>query len=341
MGSQSENQSGKNISSVHDQPRAMQESILLALIIGRALDSYNTPKPLEASTSGEIILELKLDSKGQIDDPGSGSSKDTLAIEPEVSTTSVEIPQFTPQVVERPTTLEAGESSRGKGKAPDSVRLVTCWFSPYAHRVAISLREKGVQYVAIEESTLNKNDRTLNANPFHKEKIPILMHRGRVVSESRIIMEYIDEAWPDSSSALLPVDPFERSAVRYWSEYIDKKITQRLLQHIGVNIKEVYDTVNDALIGLNNAMTVISHGNFFMGDRLGFVDIMFAPMIPWFYALHKLDKYTIPDAMKCPRLHQWLLALHRHPSVTPSLEDCNEKKLRTFIVKHFRESRKQ
>lgn len=118
------------------------------------------------------------------------------------------------------------------------------------------------------------------------------------------------------------------------------QIAQRLLQHVGVNVKEVYDTINDALIGLNKAMTVISEGNFFMGDRLGFVDIMFAPIIPWLQVLQKIDNYNIPDAKMCPRLHQWLSVLEKHPSVKPSLDDSCPKKLRAFIVEHFRESRR-
>jgi glutathione S-transferase len=122
--------------------------------------------------------------------------------------------------------------------------------------------------------------------------------------------------------------------------HLSMQIAQILLQHIGVNVKEVYDSVSDALIGLNKAMTVISHGKlYFMGDRLGFVDIMFAPMIPWFQVLKVLDNYNIPDATMCPRLHQWLSALKKHPSVRPSLEDSSPNRLKALISQHFREIR--
>lgn len=233
LGPQSESQNGA-------QRMAMLESVIFALVIGRAIDFVDRLQPLEGSIRPEITEEGSA-SKAQIDDPGSGSSRDTSTTEPEPLSKSIELSQIVPRR-KLPTIHETGESSRGKTLSRESVRLVTCWNSPFAHRVAISLREKGVRYGVIEESTLNKNVRTLNANPLSK-RIPILMHGGRVISESRIIMEYIDEAWPDSSTALLPIDPFERSAARYWSDYIDQKV--RISSLVSVSAQFSHQVLDD------------------------------------------------------------------------------------------------
>lgn len=116
--------------------------------------------------------------------------------------------------------------SAHQGDQTSSVKLVMSWCSPMAHQVAISLRHKRVKFTLIDEKILNRNPRTLNANPLCK-KVPILIHRRRLVQDPLIIMEYMDDAMSKELVQLLPSDPFERCAARYWSRYIQTKVRHR------------------------------------------------------------------------------------------------------------------
>ena len=105
----------------------------------------------------------------------------------------------------------------------DEIILLDFWPSMFGMRVRIALAEKGIEYERREEDLLrNKSPLLLETNPVHK-KIPVLIHNGKPISESLIIVEYIDEVW-ERESPLLPSDPYQRAQAKFWADYIDKKV---------------------------------------------------------------------------------------------------------------------
>jgi len=104
------------------------------------------------------------------------------------------------------------------------VILLDFWISVFGVRVRIALAEKGVEYEYREEDLQNKSPLLLEMNPVNK-KIPVLIHKGKPVCESNIIVQYIDEAWHHKSPALLPSDPYLRAQARFWADFVDKKVS--------------------------------------------------------------------------------------------------------------------
>ncbi len=70
--------------------------------------------------------------------------------------------------------------------------VLDTWISMFGMRVRIALAEKGIQYEYKEQDLRNKRDLLLKMNPVHK-KIPVLIHNGKPVCESLIIVQYIDD----------------------------------------------------------------------------------------------------------------------------------------------------
>ena len=108
----------------------------------------------------------------------------------------------------------------------DKLVLLDFWASPFAMRVRIALAEKGIKYESKEENLSEKGPLLLEMNPVYKV-VPVLIHDGKSICESLIIVEYIDEVWHDKSP-LLPSDPYQRSQARFWADYVDKKVRYRL-----------------------------------------------------------------------------------------------------------------
>ena len=102
------------------------------------------------------------------------------------------------------------------------VVLLDFWPSMFGMRVRIALAEKGIKYQYKEEDLKNKSPLLLEMNPINKQ-IPVLIHNGKPVCESLIIVQYIDEVWNDKSP-LLPSDPYQRAQARFWADFVDKKV---------------------------------------------------------------------------------------------------------------------
>lgn len=106
--------------------------------------------------------------------------------------------------------------------ASHGVVLLNSWASSFGMRVMIALKEKGVEYEYREENLTDKSQLLLEMNPIHK-KIPVLIHNGKPICESLIIVQYIDEVW-NEKFPLLPSDPYQRAQARFWADYVDQKV---------------------------------------------------------------------------------------------------------------------
>jgi glutathione S-transferase len=93
--------------------------------------------------------------------------------------------------------------------AEKGVKVFGMWASPMAVRVEWALRVKGVEYEYINEDLSNKSEALLRYNPVTK-KIPVLVHDGKPMAESTIIV--------------VPADPYERAQARFWARFADEKV---------------------------------------------------------------------------------------------------------------------
>lgn len=92
--------------------------------------------------------------------------------------------------------------------------------SSYAQKVKIALREKGVAFTAeLPESfgTGSVEGPFAAANP--RTEVPVLIDGDVTLFESTVILEYVEERWPDPP--LLPRDPAARAFARITEEVCD------------------------------------------------------------------------------------------------------------------------
>ena len=74
------------------------------------------------------------------------------------------------------------------GGGDGELKLLGMWASPFVLRVKLALSFKGLSYQYVEEDLKNKSDLLLSSNQVHK-KVPVLIHNGKPVCDSKIIVQ--------------------------------------------------------------------------------------------------------------------------------------------------------
>lgn len=92
--------------------------------------------------------------------------------------------------------------------------------SPYAQKVKIALREKGVPFeLRFPEGIGAGATQGEFASASPRGEVPVLIHDGFAIHDSSIMLEYIEETWPKPS--LLPSKPQARARARMLEDYMD------------------------------------------------------------------------------------------------------------------------
>jgi stringent starvation protein A len=98
--------------------------------------------------------------------------------------------------------------------------LLTHPVSSYAQKILIALREKSVPFtsaVPADISLPNTPGPLHAANP--RAEVPVLIHDGNTIFDSTVILEYIEDVWPEPR--LLPEPAGQRAKARMVEEVCD------------------------------------------------------------------------------------------------------------------------
>ncbi|OIT31821.1 glutathione s-transferase u8, partial [Nicotiana attenuata] len=179
------------------------------------------------------------------------------------------------------------------------------WASPFSVRVEISLKLKGIQYEYIEEDLSNKSATLLKYNHVYK-KIPVLLHNGKPIAESLIILEYIDETWKNDTP-LLPKDLNQRAMARFWANFLDEKCLPEMKKLCYESNNEVREKARGELHELLKLLEneIIKDKNFFGVNRVGYIEIVSILITYWLGVIQEALKVDILTKEEFPNICAW------------------------------------
>ena len=182
-------------------------------------------------------------------------------------------------------------------------------------RVKIALAEKGLTWDGVRVRLANREQKKpefLKLNPYGK--VPVLVEDGKVLFESCIINEYLDEKYPDPS--LMPKDPYLRGRGRvlvdYALDYAHEPYWDLRGEMRKAEAERDTGTVEEKRrqlrVLLEYLETALGDKTFFLGD-LSLTDIAIVPR------MLRAETYGALPAPSLPRLNSWLERMKGRPSV--------------------------
>jgi glutathione S-transferase len=220
-----------------------------------------------------------------------------------------------------------------------------------AQKVRVVLAEKNLEYqehlMTLRGDQFDPEYMKLNPNAV----VPTLVHDGKPVIESSVILYYLDEAFPNPP--LMPKDPYARAQVRMYNKLVDEyvhnsctiltfatafrpwfaglsseEIEQRLAKSPskqrteykrdvalnGLESKYVRDAIghHEKLLKLMDAS--LERGPWLAGETFSLAD---AAVIPYILRLELLRLHRVWEPL--PRIDAWYERMRERPSVKKEL----------------------
>jgi len=160
--------------------------------------------------------------------------------------------------------------------------------SPYAQKVKIALDEKGVAYDARMPAAIGTGQidaEFLKANP--RGEVPALIDGDAALFDSTIILEYIEDKWPEP--ALLPKDALGRARARTLEEVMDTAFEpinwgmgeiRWFKRAEGARAAEIERRAAAQARGLYDWLArALGHHPWFGGDIFGWADLSVVPYL--------------------------------------------------------------
>jgi glutathione S-transferase len=220
--------------------------------------------------------------------------------------------------------------------------------STCSQKVRLVLWEKGLDFLDRQLDSKNREHLTdwyLQLNP--NGVVPTLDHDGAIIIDSSVIIEYLDEVFPETS--LTPANPVERAKMRKWLRYFEevptpairvpsfnqylskrfdklsqqeferfvdshpirKQFYKRMRKEEGFDVRDTdaaLDRLRQTLDRMEKGLTD-SGGPWLMGEKLTLADYCVAPTID------RMDDLGLSDTWRdLPRVCDWLDAIRARPA---------------------------
>ncbi|WVY94366.1 hypothetical protein V8G54_033454 [Vigna mungo] len=201
------------------------------------------------------------------------------------------------------------------------IKVLGFWSSPFVHRVIWALKLKGISYEYIEIDRHNKGELLLQSNPVYK-KVPVLIHGGRAIPESMVILEYIEDTWPHNP--LLPKDNHQKALARFWIKFGEDSIAS--ITDLFLRPQKDEQERASAWKRAQETISVIEEQGlgekkFFGGNNIGMVDIAYGCLSHWLEGLEEIVGMKLIEPNKFPQLHAWTQNFKQVPVIKENLPD--------------------
>lgn len=186
------------------------------------------------------------------------------------------------------------------------MKLYGSLVSPYVARVAFAARLKGIKLEPEMPAGGIKTPEFLNLNPIGK--MPALEADGRVIAESMVMLDYLEDAFP--TPALLPASAIDRAQARLLARIVDLYVTATG-RYFFTNMNPATRKADEVATGVEayrKSLAQLEHfmgeGPYAVGDKLGYADVAMLPCLQMMSIITGICGVADPYE-GLPRLTRW------------------------------------
>ena len=182
-------------------------------------------------------------------------------------------------------------------------KLISFKLCPFVQKAVLTLLSKGIDYDIEYIDLENPPQWFKDISPLGK--VPVLVVGDRVLFESSVIVEYLDEVYGES---LHPVDPLLKAQNRSWMEFANECLMNGYNLIIAPDQAAFQEQRGALLDKLDQLEHQLGDSTYFNGDEISLVDLSFTP---FFQRLTYLDAVSpgLIDAYRHPKVTGWAKTL--------------------------------
>jgi len=187
---------------------------------------------------------------------------------------------------------------------------------PYCQKVQIALMLKNIRHEIEEIDLKNKPDWFFSISP--SGTVPILKVGEEIISESEIINEYLEDAYPHTDS-LRGKNAVQSAKIRQWITWFNQKLVSHFYQLLkatdSTQQEEQARQLTGALYLIEEGLFKKTHnlGPFLFGGMLSLADISLYPFIERFVVLEVYRGFIFPQ--DCVSLRTWFEKMKQIPEI--------------------------
>lgn len=146
-----------------------------------------------------------------------------------------------------------------------------------------------------------------------KGLVPAVEYNGKALYESLVLLEFLEEAYPQYKPSLLPADPYDRAFARIWTDHITKNLVPAQFRLLQFQEAEKQDKAREDLYEAQKKLAQQVKGPYFFGEEFSIVDVAVAPWVMRDWVISEHRGYKLSDAGDA--WGKYANALRERPSV--------------------------
>jgi len=149
--------------------------------------------------------------------------------------------------------------------------------------------------------------------------VPAVKYHGKPLNESQVILEFIEDAYPDHKPNLRPRDPYALARMRLAVDHVSKNIIPTYFKLLQAQEEDKRNSAREELVKAVNTFGDQVKGPYWAGEELTFADLVLAPFAARSYILK--EHRGLEDKLLNDKFLAWKEAILRRDSVKKTLSE--------------------